>query len=225
MVRSLVDNKQDPTQFHWFDVCGYLTDQTGVSQDPLFQFRPPFDKCIICWEGKSAANNYLEMHMQTYGSDPQTGITLSVWRAKAGRAPISSPVMFYIIEDGSIKYGTVNHDENIDHREASMILGFTSQWLNSLSRKSESYIPIIKPTFTNTRKIKHGKPPLYEWRTVIVEPTQVKQEHLGGTHASPRMHERRGHLRRLQSGKNVWVKSCKVGDSNKGFVFHDYKIV
>jgi hypothetical protein len=38
------------------------------------------------------------------------------------------------------------------------------------------------------------------------------------------MHERRGHLRRLKTGKNVWVKSCKVGDASKGAIFHDYAI-
>jgi hypothetical protein len=35
---------------------------------------------------------------------------------------------------------------------------------------------------------------------------------------------RRGHLRKLASGKTVWIRNCKVGHPNKGVIFHDYKI-
>ena len=59
----------------------------------------------------------------------------------------------------------------------------------------------------------------------VIEPTAPRQEAKGGTHASPRQHDRRGHLRRLKSGKNVWVKPHKVGDPSKGVVFHDYRIL
>ncbi len=57
-----------------------------------------------------------------------------------------------------------------------------------------------------------------------IEPPKPRSEGKGATHASPRLHDRRGHLRRLASGKNVWVKSCKVGDASKGAIFHDYAI-
>lgn len=61
-------------------------------------------------------------------------------------------------------------------------------------------------------------------RTVIIEPSQAKAHPTGGTHASPRLHDRRGHLRRLRGGKNVWVRPCKVGDASLGAVFHDYEV-
>ena len=32
----------------------------------------------------------------------------------------------------------------------------------------------------------------------------------GGTHASPRPHDRRGHPRHLKSGRTVWVRDCKI---------------
>ena len=85
-------------------------------------------------------------------------------------------------------------------------------------------MPVVQQTFTNRRKIAQGKTPTYDWTTVVVEPVKPRKEDQGGTHASPRLHDRRGHLRRLKTGKNVWVKSCKVGDASKGAIFHDYAI-
>ena len=66
--------------------------------------------------------------------------------------------------------------------------------------------------------------PTYDWRTVFIKTAAERSEHKGGTHASPRLHDRRGHLRRLRNGKNVWVKPHKVGRAELGSVFHDYQI-
>lgn len=133
--------------------------------------------------------------------------------------------MVYIIDEGQIRYGPTQEGVTMDKTEAEMILGFISAWYGSLSRRCEAYMPIIPQTFTNRRKISQGKTPTYDWRTVVIEPLQPRQESKGGTHASPRQHDRRGHIRRLRSGKNVWVKPHKVGDASKGVVFHDYKIL
>jgi hypothetical protein len=164
------------------------------------------------------------MWLLVAGEDPQDGIVLTVWRQPADQPPIPSPVMVYMIDEGQIRYGPVDEKVTVDKTEAEMILGFVSAWYESLSRRSEAYIPSVSKTFTNQRKIAQGKVPAYDWRTVTIEPTEPQKEHKGGTHASPRLHDRRGHLRRLKSGKNVWVKPCKVGDINKGIVFKDYQI-
>ncbi|MDO4705733.1 MAG: hypothetical protein Q4A98_05945 [Comamonadaceae bacterium] len=69
-----------------------------------------------------------------------------------------------------------------------------------------------------------GKPPLrYSWHTVTLEASAPKTPHQGGTHASPRAHDRRGHWRNLPSGKQVWVKACRVGNATLGSVFKDYR--
>lgn len=224
MVRAVSEIGKDPTEIHWFDATGCFSDREEVQQDPLHTMRPPFDKCIVCWEGKSTNQERMEMHIVTAGADPEEGIVLTAWRVPKDGPPIVSPMLVYAVDGGVVKYGPVEENETIDPKEAQMILGFVSAWLGSLSRRAESYIPFVKQTFTNRRKIAQGKAPTYEWRTVVIEPVQAKREHQGGTHASPRLHDRRGHLRRLRSGKNVWVRACKVGDANKGAVFHDYKI-
>lgn len=46
-----------------------------------------------------------------------------------------------------------------------------------------------------------------------------------GSHASPRFHLRRGHIRRLPTGRNTWVRSCAVGSRALGTANKDYRIV
>lgn len=215
----------DPASLHWFDATGCFTDKAELLQDPLHTCRPPFSRCMVCWEGKSQNHQLMRMWVLVIGEDPEEGIVLGLWRYPVGHKPISSPAMVYIIDEGQIRYGPTQEGVTMDKTEAEMILGFISAWYGSLSRRCEAYMPIIPQTFTNRRKISEGKTPTYDWRTVVIEPLQPRQESKGGTHASPRQHDRRGHLRRLRSGKNVWVKPHKVGDASKGVVFHDYKIL
>ena len=229
LIRSMVSRTVragvDPTQMHWFDATGGITNQTDVSLDPLLTTRPPFEKCMVCWEGHAASNGKrMEFHLLITGRHPEEGILLGAWRMPENGPLVGSPTMVYLVEDGLVEYGPLAENDAMDEKEGEMIMGFLSAWLGSLSRRAESYIPSVKPTFTNRRKIAAGKPPLYEWRTVVIEPVQARREHQGGTHASPRLHDRRGHLRRLRSGKNVWVRECKVGNASKGVVFHDYQI-
>lgn len=83
----------------------------------------------------------------------------------------------------------------------------------------------IGSAFLNKKRIKNGKRPFFEWTTVEVKP-RVASEPQGGTHASPKPHMRRGHIRRLKSGKIVTIKSMIVNKHkmpDEGFVFHDYK--
>lgn len=76
----------------------------------------------------------------------------------------------------------------------------------------------------NRLREKKGECPLiYDWRTVIVAP-HPKRAAAGGTHASPRHHDRRGHWRMIAGERRVWVKNCKVGNAANGTIFHDYKI-
>jgi len=82
----------------------------------------------------------------------------------------------------------------------------------------------------NAQKIARGNRPKFEWVSSVIEPRTTAPAlvlHRGGTHASPKPHERRAHFRRLKSGKSVLVRSTvinkdKMGD--RGFVFHDYKL-
>lgn len=80
----------------------------------------------------------------------------------------------------------------------------------------------------NIKRIKKGKKPLFEWETISVEPKPaVPSISLGGTHASPKPHDRRGHQRRLKSGKTVYIRPTTINKhkiKTDGFIHHDYRL-
>ena len=75
------------------------------------------------------------------------------------------------------------------------------------------------PEKLNAKRIKKGKPPISDIRVVTIR-IGGKHYHVSGhekdTHASPRLHWRRGHLRRLPSGEIIAVSPCLVGAANHG---------
>lgn len=74
----------------------------------------------------------------------------------------------------------------------------------------------------NIKRRKKNKKPLYDWHTVVVQTVKTKAESRGGTHATPRQHEVRGHYVKSKLGKVFWRKAHKRGDASLGVIFHDY---
>lgn len=79
------------------------------------------------------------------------------------------------------------------------------------------------------RRARDGKIPIYETRVLTVDVGTGKHQRLSGTagdgfRSSPAQHLRRGHIRRLSSGKNIWVNSCVVGASEHGVINKTYAV-
>jgi len=222
VMKSVIESGFDPTEMQWFDISGADL-STGIKIDNLTTHRPPFEKNFVLWAGHTASHEHYEMMMLTAGTDPEEGIVLDLSKGEPGKYT-TFPPMIYAIVDGQIKYGPVEEGADLPREVAEIMLATMSKWLEIMDVGCDSYRAELKNTFTNRRKIIEGKLPTYDWTTVWIEPAKPRSEGKGGTHASPRLHDRRGHLRRLASGKNVWVKSCKVGDASKGAIFHDYAI-
>jgi hypothetical protein len=83
-----------------------------------------------------------------------------------------------------------------------------------------------EPKFINTQRAKKGKVPVFGYRWVTVDPGLLRMPGVRGygTHASPRLHWRRAHKRTLADGREVLVRACLVGDPERGFVQHDYRV-
>jgi len=86
------------------------------------------------------------------------------------------------------------------------------------------------PEKLNKKRAKKGRIPMYEYKIldIIADVMQVTKPtakpHQGGTHASPRMHKRRGHVRRLRSGRTTWVRNMIVGKPGSGAVEKEYSV-
>ena len=80
----------------------------------------------------------------------------------------------------------------------------------------------------NKKRVKKGKLPIYDTKILSIE-VPVKTSRRQGydkieDRSSPRQHLRRGHIRRLSDGRNIWVNSCVVGSINTGRIDKDYHI-
>jgi hypothetical protein len=97
-----------------------------------------------------------------------------------------------------------------------------------------SFVPLIEskstvitekkaPEQLNKARAKKGKVPLQAVRYVEVPSLHdASKSGTGGTHASPRMHWRRGHLRRWKDGV-IPVSPCVVGAAESGVVQQIYR--
>lgn len=94
------------------------------------------------------------------------------------------------------------------------------------TKNSTGYRGVANPK--NPQRIKRGKKPLFEWETIVIEPKASSSSiGQGGTHASPKPHDRRGHQRRLKSGQVVYVRPHTINRHKiptEGFIHHDYRV-
>lgn len=69
----------------------------------------------------------------------------------------------------------------------------------------------------------------YEFRTLHIKPRETPvNQHLTTeiiNRISPKMHERRGHIRKLKSGKIVFVRSTVVGNCARGIIDSNYSVL
>lgn len=80
------------------------------------------------------------------------------------------------------------------------------------------------PYNVNAKRLAAGRGPLFAHRIIHLGSLAAAKSELGGTHASPALHWRRGHLRHLESGRVVPVAPALVGLAENGFVQKRYVI-
>jgi len=77
------------------------------------------------------------------------------------------------------------------------------------------------------RRKRDGKLPIYETKMLALNVPGTASRHggiSGAQRADVRQHLRRGHIRRLQDGRKIWVNSCVVGSDSNGVINKSYSI-
>lgn len=92
--------------------------------------------------------------------------------------------------------------------------------LNCVNVKTET---IEEPHALNKKRTRNGKVPVYSYHTLVLKSAAARRETNGGTHEAPRIHLRRGHIKRRKTG-SFWWQPCVVGDRAKGVVMKDYEV-
>ena len=187
--------------------------------------RLPFDKTAIVGIDKDGTKFALWL-IGGNGGVAVGGVSKIMYSGDGGHGAFGKyfdPFSYMETTEG-IKY--YKGDSQIDEAEIKQMFRMVCACLLKLHDCTEAHQPTVKAnSLTNKRRIAKGKPPLiYDWRTIKLEPNGKKSDPQGGTHATPRRHQCRGHWRTCKSGKRVWVKDCWRGDASKGTIFKDYEV-
>ena len=214
LIRNAVTFAPEPETAMWFDV-GQMdaTEKLKVPAEIIMNL--PFKRTGIV--GLDTAGKDFALWL-TQGAGSVTVAGCSMWHKK-----YLDPYAYLATDDGFKIY---RKDKEITIEDVKPVHRMVLITLSRLANASSGYACQPQNTFINRKRQAKGKSALsFDWVTVEIGDRKAKNAPQGGTHASPRLHDRRGHWRTLKAtGKRVWVKECKVGDASKGVVFKDYKL-
>jgi hypothetical protein len=218
LIAEMVRLAPDPELLQWFDASSLASGQMS-NFDVLIDTPLPFDRCAVV--GVEGDAKWLIILAQVGEVVSYVGYTMH------RNHYIKHPAFTYIRDADGITLKTLDKDDIQQWGRETVrgLLATVGAWLAAINQETKAYKPVARPSLINSKRAAKGQGPLlFDWHTVKIEPPSPKAEHQGNTHASPRLHDRRGHVRRLSNGKTCWVKPCKVGDASKGIVFKDYQI-
>jgi len=150
-------------------------------------------------------------------------------RLPATRQPMQGPLLWYEVlqsKEADVDIQFLSHEpkgKNAEtERSAKFLVENTLRWLGALACKNVQAVE-NPPTFTQRRAAAKRKRPIFSTWTLHLKPSGPRADH-GGTHASPRVHLRRGHVREYAPGKFTWVQPAVVGRPELGMVHKDYRV-
>lgn len=110
----------------------------------------------------------------------------------------------------------------LDTHDETMVLVQACSVINCANVGTVDVPPSVA---SNKKRIANDKQPFFSYKVLqLAEDRRLPGGSKGGEHAPPRMHLRRGHLRRLES-RVVWVRPTTVNAGSKlGTVLKDYAL-
>ena len=217
LVQRMAKITPDAHKFMWFDIGHIPYTEVEFTLNGEVLSHMPFECTAVCGTDADGWQFVLTL----FGSGDS--VAVGGWALGDGQKHLLTPFAF-LNQDGGVRLVPSRGAPLPPRDKCLRSLAIIDHFARSLSRPSEAYGAAPEQTFINRVRMKKGKAALsYEWRTVKVEPPAPKTEPRGGTHASPRLHDRRGHWR-VRNGRKHWVRACVVGDPDKGVVEKDYRI-
>jgi hypothetical protein len=119
----------------------------------------------------------------------------------------------------SLVFATAQQD---CHDECIAIMGL----IEVLSCVNVQMETLSAPRFINAKRLAKSKVPFFEFKVLTLdldEKAKSLSPNPKGTHSSPRVHLRRGHIRRLPD-RSIFVRAAVVGDKGRGAVMKEYAI-
>lgn len=222
LITEMVRLVPEPETAHWFDL-GTVPAHVPAMRVELDRMRHmPYPR--TCCVFRTAENDTRYAVWLLTGDN---SVTVAYVAHDPGNRPLYSRALSITEVGGQLTYrvgGSLPQDDKAVKNVTRVLMLVALR----LHESSEAYRPQAMGTPAQQAKRKrHGKAPLFSWHTVHITPPAPSPPATtdGGTHASPRLHDRRGHWRTYKAtGKKVWVRNCTVGDASRGVVFKDYEV-
>lgn len=211
----------------------------GIKNTLVEDWPLPFEKtCIllpVITEGATKRQGVMVTTLERSNGQMLFQLWTNVERER-GSIRISTPGTFGGPEGDmrvSNRYATkLNKTMDQCAQHGGQVLTVAMRRIVALALLGDQHASSARPSYMgsealNKKRIKKGKRPFFEWTTVEVKPRAAVQDSKGGTHASPKPHMRRGHVRKLKDGRIVTIKNTIINRHkmpDEGFVFHDYVV-
>lgn len=97
-----------------------------------------------------------------------------------------------------------------------------AELLLMLSLKNVATKEIAPSQKLNKKRAENGKLPLYSYHVLLIDGKETHCERGGESDRAIRSHYRRGHIRRLDDDRRIWVRSTIVKGRAPGFIDKEY---
>ena len=116
--------------------------------------------------------------------------------------------------------------ENLITHELSNMVKPLFEFCLTVNCQNISTVEVPPPAKLQKKRQKNGREPLYTYHVLQLsqQPVGAPGVGLGYERSGPRVHWRRGHLRRLQSGQVIWVRPAIVGNAEQGLIDKTYSL-
>jgi hypothetical protein len=197
--------------------------------DTLETCRLPFDVCLFYWE--LCSNDGVRVWNYALCHQNEKGLLVANFQeyVPGGVFGFEGLARFYkgepelTIQIPSLLFSV---KEEVKRNFASTLHNLAAV-LQALRCKNVYLRDNTPPEKLNKKRKQTGKVPFFSYKTLHLatgSKTVVRRDASEPDRNSPRLHFRRGHVRRLSSGELTWVSQCMVGDKNRGLVMKDYAV-
>ena len=208
-----------------FDI-GNKQDLIGMRMVPEL-FKLPYDTCWFEGDRKAPDSDSVKV-----GFFCCNGIDESVLTQIYTKHPVSKQwvLMFYVQSKHDKKSEQTVSCCVPSSETAQMVcvdlMGWIIAFLSALNCINIRRVKHSPDLALQKARIKRGKKPLFETWTLEIDLSKSDKDTvgLGGTHASPRVHLRRGHARQHREGHWCWVQPHIVGSKDAGMINKDYSV-
>jgi len=210
-----------------FDLGDYEAAERMASLSTRSFWRAPFPVCLFQWSEGPRVHLLL-----TWQDDDSLTVRCFYRNESTGFAWNQSSFDFRVNTAGDCAFisgkGEDITDWVVENDKEGFFLVMTdlAQSLEVFSCCNVEQVEHAAPKHLNAQRARKNKPPMFSFRTLHLtgEAAPHGAARATGDRTSPRLHLRRGHIRRLLDGRRVWVRSAVVGAKGSGFVHKDYAV-